>query len=100
VSRAATAFGFPAVTHVRGSARHDEIVPMAKKHVAAREHATAVFYCREVQVAANLPQPIPWWSNFPVNTQARDAAVGINLETQMRPTLVATDRKRIFRVAV
>ena len=73
---------------------------MAEKHVAARQHHAAVFNRREIDLGVDSFQAIPLRQHFTVNAQTRDAAVGIDVETQVRPTLVAVYRKRIERIAV
>src|SRR6185295_3742012 len=42
VTRATAPFRFPTVTHIRCPTGHDEIVTMAKKHVAAGEYQRAI----------------------------------------------------------
>src|ERR1051325_4530175 len=59
VSRPATAFSFPAVTHVGRSARHDQIVAVTKKHIATREHASAVLHPPPLDLSADELEPLP-----------------------------------------
>src|SRR5262249_2248122 len=89
VSGPATPLCFPSVTHVGGASRHDQVVTMTEEHVAARQNAATILNGRQVGITADLPQWIPGRHNFTVNAQARYAAIGINLEAQMRPTLIA-----------
>ena len=62
---------------------------MAKEHVAARQDYAAVFNRRQIDVGADSLEAIPLRRHFTVNAQTRDATVGIDVETQVRPTLVA-----------
>ena len=91
----APSLGFPAVAHVYRSPRHDQIVTVAKEHVAAGKHHAATLDRGQINLAANLLQAIPVRNYLAKHTQTRDATVGINLEAQVRPAFVAVDGKWI-----
>src|SRR5688572_31191629 len=93
---AATAFRFPAVAHVGGAARHDQVVTMSKEHVAARDHECAVFDGCEIDVAAGTFEPFPLRRDDAVNAQPRDAAVREDLEPQVCDPFVVLDGKRVL----
>ena len=74
---------FPAVAHVRRIAGHDQVVPRAEEHVAARHDDAAVLGGGQVDLAAQS-QPLPVGHHFAVDAQARDAAVGKDPQPQVR----------------
>jgi hypothetical protein len=47
-------FGFPTVTHIHRSTRHDQIVTMTKEHIATRQYQPAIFYGREIDEACRF----------------------------------------------
>ena len=100
VPRPAAPFGFPAIAHVRGAARHNQIMTMAEKHIAARKHQPAILDGPKIDLSANLFQAIPIRHDFAVNAQARHAAIGVDFETKVRPALLTGNRKWVRRVAV
>jgi hypothetical protein len=59
VTGPAPPLGFPAVAHIYRSSRHDQIVTVAKEHVAARKHHAATLDCGQIYLAANLLEAIP-----------------------------------------
>src|SRR3979411_2937890 len=91
-----TSFRFPAVAHVRRSSRHDQIMTMAKKHVAAREYEPAILNRSEIDVAPDAFETIPIGRHFAKYSQSRYAAIGINLQTQMSKALLTLDCKKIL----
>src|ERR1700682_951481 len=99
VSWTTPAFCLPAVTHVYRAPRHDQIVPMTEKHVAARKHQAPALYRRQIYFATNLFQTMPVLHDLAIDAQPRYATIGINPETQMSKTLVVFNRKRILGVA-
>src|SRR5688572_14220725 len=51
MTRSPAAFSFPAVTHIYCAARHDQVMPVPEKHIAAGKHAPSVFDGRQVYVS-------------------------------------------------
>ena len=95
VARTTPALRFPAVAHVCGAARHDQIVPISKEHITARKNQPAVFHCRKIDLAAELFQAIPVGKNLAIDSQTRYAAIRINLKTKIGPTISVGNSKRI-----
>src|SRR3954470_21575989 len=83
VARPAPAFRLPAVVHAEGWAGQDEIVAVAEEHVAAARDEPAVFHRREIDVAAVPRQALPVRRDLAVDPQPGDAAVRINVESQV-----------------
>jgi hypothetical protein len=79
--------GFPAVAHVYRSPRHDQIVTVAKEHIATGKHHAATLNRRQINLTANLLEAIPIRNDFAKHTQTRDATVGVNFETKVRPAV-------------
>src|SRR5256885_9200076 len=52
ITRAAPSFGFPTITHIQRAARHNQVMTMAEKHVATREHQSAIFYRGQIELTA------------------------------------------------
>jgi hypothetical protein len=72
---------------------------VTEEHVATREYERAVFSSREIDLAAGAFELVPVRGDFAVNAKARDAAVGIDLETKVCDAFFVVDWKRIFAVA-
>ena len=76
-----TTLGLPAIAHVGGAARQDEVVPVAEEHVAAPDDQAAVLERGEIGEDAGLERRIP--RRFAVDSQPGHAAVGIDVEPEM-----------------
>jgi hypothetical protein len=98
VAGAAAAARLPAVAHVRRAPGQDQVLAVAEEHVAAHHDEAAVLHRRQVQhLAAREPRGIG--PRFAVHAQPRHAAVGIDVEAQVRQALVTREGERVLRVA-
>ena len=100
VAGAASPLRFPAVAHILCKARHYQIVPVAKKHIARQRHVAAILGRREVDLAVSLFQGVPIGQHIAVNAKPRDAAVRVDLEPQMRHAAGVFDREFVLRIAL
>src|SRR5438105_4149507 len=88
VSGTAASFRLPTVAHICRATGHDQIVPMAKKHITARKHEPAILHRSQIEVATNAPESIPIGRHFAIDAQSRHATIRIDFETQMREALL------------
>src|SRR5438034_696038 len=82
VSGASAPFRLPAVSHMRGAAGQDEVLSMAEEHVAANDHVTAVLHRRQIDTVTL--ERLRLETDFAVRPEARDTAIRIDIEPQMR----------------
>ena len=71
----------------------------AEEHVAARQYFAAVFDGREILFLRESAGASPVGNDFAMHAETRDAAVRINVQTQMCERERRVDREEIFAVA-
>src|SRR5882724_3198843 len=98
VARAAPAFRFPAVAHVFRTIRHQEVPGSAIKLITGDDHAASIFHRDQIDFRAR--QQAGAGEGFAMNTQASDASVGVNLQTQMSKPGTVLDRKKILGITL
>jgi len=94
-----TPFCFPAVAHVDSTVRHNQVVPVPKKHIAAREHKPTIVNRCQIDIASAAFEPGPIRLNFTVDPEPCHATIGINHETQVRKPLIVLNGKRILCIS-
>ena len=99
---AAGALGLPAVTHVHAAARHDEIMTRAEELVITSNDEPSVLRSGEVDElgARELSRPASAGHDVTVDAQACDAAIWVNVESQMGETLRDVDGEEVLAVAL
>src|SRR5688572_16956097 len=98
---AAPPLRFPAVTHVLRASGHDDVVLRAEVHVARAENQPAVTDVGEIDRPARTDQARPVHDRIAEHAQARDAAVGKDVEPNVapRPGLGFVYREIVVRIA-
>ena len=98
VARPATAPRFPAVVHSPGRTRQDQVVAVSEEHVARRQHHPAVLERGQVEIAA-AREAFQVGEDYPVNAQARDTAVGKDVQPDVRRAAPAADLEGVLAVS-
>src|SRR5262245_32088496 len=96
---AATTTRLPSIAHMRRSPRHDEIVPVTKKHVAAEQNLAAIFGRGEIDFGTGV-MPLRVEVPFAMHAEPSDATVRKDVEPEMREGPGVMHGKRVARVAL
>ena len=99
VAGTAAAARLPPVAHVRRAIRHQHVARLAEEAIAAVDDVGAVRDGGEIDLRAAREERAPVGNRLAEHPQPRNAAIGINIETQMRVAPAIVDREGVLRVA-
>jgi hypothetical protein len=90
---------FPAITHVNTAAWHQHIRRRAEMLIVSRNHVTSIFHGGQIVKDAPIAG-VPVAQRLPVNPQASEPAIMLDVQADMRTRLVSADREVVMRIAL